>query len=146
MITKTCKRLVRSVNVEEPLAYCRVLDNSNADLCKPSVTERLHLWSNKKIKNKKYKIKNRGRSPHFLLMRIHCLNASMPGPDKRRDIPVSVFFNLALVIPLIAAEGIAKEANAWIDGLDTTNNDIAIHAIAVLLNAHQRGRKCGAVV
>jgi hypothetical protein len=59
MITKTCKRLVRSVNVEEPLAYCRVLDNSNADLCKPSVTERLHLWSNKKIKNKKYKIKNK---------------------------------------------------------------------------------------
>jgi hypothetical protein len=70
----------------------------------------------------------------------------MPGPDKRRDIPVSVFFNLALVMPLIAAEGIAKEANAGIDGFDTTNNEIAIHAIAVLLNAYQRGRKRGAVV
>ncbi len=79
-------------------------------------------------------------------MRIHWLNASMPGRDKRCDHPVSVFFKLALVIPLIAAEGVAKEANAGIDGFDTTNNDIAIHAIAVLLNAHQRGRKRGAVV
>jgi hypothetical protein len=79
-------------------------------------------------------------------MRIHWLNTSMPGRDKRRDIPVSVFFKLALIMPLIAAEGIAKEADTGIDGFDTTNNEIAIDAIAVLLNAHQRGRKRGAMV